>query len=208
MEKIPLPFQKRVFDIVVSILLMTASLPLVVIVVFLMLLEAIFIASSRGPVLYAEKRVSQGEPFTLYKFRIFTLSSLRDSDDLTQTKVLERDSKNLTLTGRLLKQIYFDELPQLWNVLKGEMSMVGPRPTNLINSIELRKEGKKSKFLLKAGLTGYFQSHGNSTLLYDQNQLDMQYAELCKNSSGWKVVFYDINALWLTVLAVLRAEGV
>jgi lipopolysaccharide/colanic/teichoic acid biosynthesis glycosyltransferase len=133
--------------------------------------------------------------------------ALEDSS-CVHTKPLEGDPKNLTYAGRFLKMIYMDELPQIYNVLRGDMSLVGPRPTNIENSEKLFKEGKYSKYLAKAGLTGYFQSHKGLKIDMNQEEIDMEYINFCRNNPGWKVILYDIKIIFISILTVLRAEGV
>lgn len=211
MEPVKLPLGKRLFDIVMSLLILLLSLPFVVLLLIVMFLESIFVPSSRGRIFYTETRISEGKPFTLYKFRIFKIAAINEAlakGPSIETKVLEQDQKNLTFTGRLLKQVYMDELPQLLNVLKGEMSLVGPRPTNMVNAERWRWEGKHSKFLIKAGVTGYFQSHKGRKLNADQEELDMWYINYCRSNPGWKVVLMDMKILLISLLTILRAEGI
>ena len=211
MDKVNLPMAKRVFDVVVSFVALLILSPVVLLIVITMFLEMMVKADSSGKVFYKETRISQGEAFTLYKFRIFKESKLngaKDSNGFVHTKDLEKDERNLTWTGRILKRIYMDELPQLINVLKGDMSLVGPRPTNMVNFKKRFAQGKRAKYLLRAGITGYFQSHKGRKMKLDQEELDMIYAGYCKNKPGWWVLLYDIKILLITMYTVLRAEGI
>lgn len=204
-------FEKRIFDIIVSLTAIVLFSPFIFLVLISMFIENIIVPSSRGKIFYSEIRISAGEPFKIYKFRIFKMAALeraaRDNSCI-HTKPLEGDPKNLTYVGRFLKRIYMDELPQIYNVLRGDMSLVGPRPTNIENSEKLFKEGKYSKYLAKAGLTGYFQSHKGFKTDMDQEEIDMEYINFCRNNPGWKVILYDIKIIFISILTVLRAEGV
>lgn len=201
-----MPLEKRVLDIIIGIFLVIILLPFIIFVLLVMLVEGIFLRSSRGPIFYTETRISQGETFKLYKFRIFKTDVLNNRDFI-ETKRLEENKNNLTWAGKMLKQIYMDELPQLINVFHGEMSLVGPRPTNLKVSQKLFDEGSLSKFLIKAGVTGYYQSHKGNKFHADQEKLDMMYVDFCRNNPGWKIVLYDLKIILITIWSVLRAEG-
>src|SRR5262245_58985816 len=132
LQPIRTPLAKRLFDVIMSLALLIVLSPLWIIIIIGIILESIFIPSSRWRLFYSETRISQGQPFRLFKFRIFKESVLAESqkqNGMIQTKPLEHNPQNLTFTGRLLKQAYLDEIPQLWCVLKGDMTLVGPRPT-------------------------------------------------------------------------------
>lgn len=205
------PIAKRLFDVIFSLALLVILSPLVLTIVLAQLLEFAFRPSARGRIFYSETRISQGQPFVLYKFRIFKNAALKNSlkeNGTIQTKPLELDPANLTVIGRLLKQAYLDEIPQLWCVLKGDMSLVGPRPTNIINYQRNLERGNQAKRLLKAGVTGYFQSHKGRKLQKNQEELDMEYARFLQTHPSWRVVLFDLKILLISVYTVLRAEGV
>ena len=208
---IPFPASKRTFDIVISFLLLVLLSPFILISVVLLLLEYIFIPKSRGPLFYKEIRYSAGAPFNFYKFRIFKQSAIetaRNGNGVVHTKDLEHTKGATTYMGHLLKQVYMDELPQLFNVLKGDMSLVGPRPTNTDNMKNLLREKKFAKFLIKAGITGYFQSHKGEKLKENQEETDMRYISYVKNNPGWKIILYDTKILLITIKTIFRAEGI
>ncbi len=208
---VELPLSKRVFDIVGVLFLFLLFLPCIIIISLIFLIEYLIFPDSRGSLFYSETRISKGLPFKLYKFRIFkTASSKKYFQDygFIQTKALEQDKNNLTFLGMVLKQIYMDELPQLYNVLKGEMTLVGPRPSNEVVTWEDGKNGKFQRYLFKCGLTGRFQAEKGTKSKIDQTESDMAYILFCKNSPSWKIIFNDIKILCKTALTVLRAKGV
>jgi len=160
-EQISIPRAKRIFDIIVVLVLLFSLSPLVLLIMLWIFVEQIIIPASRGSILYCETRISAARPFKLCKFRIFkqeVLNREKERNKFIHTKPLEGDKKNLTYYGRFLKQVYLDELPQLINVLKGEMTLVGPRPTNLEISDRLRRSGDYTKEKMICGITGPFQS--------------------------------------------------
>lgn len=210
MEPVILPRAKRAFDVGVSLLLLTLLSPAIILILIAIALESIFFPSSRGPLLYSEIRISQGKPFTFYKIRTFkvaAISKARNGNGVVHTKVLERETGAMTRVGRFLKMIYFDELGQFINVLRGDMSLVGPRPTNVENYERGLAKGLQAKRILRAGVTGYFQSHKGMRLAQNQEEIDLAYARMCKKGPVWKILAYDSYILLVTVLTVLRSEG-
>ncbi len=206
-----MPVGKKIFDIGASLLFIILCLPLFVLICFLIVLESIFVPASRGSIFYCETRISKSQPFKIFKFRIFKKEALErdlEPDNFIDTKKLEANRNNLTYTGRLLKHFYLDELPQLFNVLKGEMSLVGPRPTNLVNYERLIQRGGFSKDLIRAGLTGYFQAHKDQISRRNQEEMDMDYVDFCRQNPGWRIVWEDIKIISATILTVLRAKGI
>jgi len=180
---------KRIFDIVVS------AAALVVLTPGLLFLAALVGCFLGVPVLFRQRRSGLGQqPFTLFKFR--TMTNERDA-----TGALLSDSRRLTRFGRLLRLTSLDELPELWNVLKGEMSLVGPRPL-LPRYDAYYSVQEMRRFDLLPGITGWAQINGRNDLAWD-NRLacDVWYAERC--SFG-----LDLKILFLTVNKVLRRENI
>jgi lipopolysaccharide/colanic/teichoic acid biosynthesis glycosyltransferase len=128
LELVPYPPTKRLLDKVVSLLLLAALAPVAAVAVVVIVVDALLVSADRGPLLYRERRISQGLEFDLLKFRTLrtdVIAELCRSSGYART--YEADEANLTRAGRLLKRWYVDELPQFVNVLRGEMSLVGPR---------------------------------------------------------------------------------
>lgn len=210
MDPVQIPISKRFFDIVASSIVLMALFPLMLVFLILYCIEQLFIPSSRGTLFYKEIRISQGKPFLLWKIRTFKLKVIADAQlkgKTIHTKELERDKNNLTLTGRVLRQIYMDEMPQIFSVLIGDMSFVGPRPTNVFNYEQSVAKGLLAKKILKAGLTGRFQTHKHVKYKLNQEQVDMNYAEFCRKKTGFEIITYDLLILLQTVVTVIRAEG-
>jgi lipopolysaccharide/colanic/teichoic acid biosynthesis glycosyltransferase len=200
-----------VFDIFTCIILLILLSPLIALILLGFGLEYLLLPASRGGLFYTELRISKGKPFKVYKFRIFKTaasSSYLKGHGFVQTKELEQNKNNLTFTGRVLKQIYMDELPQIINILKGEMTLVGPRPSNEVVTWQDGQAGQFQRYLFTCGLTGPFQVVKDAKVKYNQNQIDMDYILFCKTHSGWKILLKDISILWQTVLIVFRAKGV
>jgi len=183
---------KRVFDIVVGLLL------LLFLLVPLLLIAVLVWASSDGAVLYWSDRVGQNSLiFKMPKFR----SMLIDTPAVA-THLLDDPDAFLTPVGGFLRKTSLDELPQLWSILKGDMSFVGPRPAlfNQDDLIALRVEQGVDRLI--PGLTGWAQVNGRDELPIPQKvELEKFYLE---NRSFW----FDIKILWVTFLKVVHRDGV
>ncbi|MBQ6931327.1 MAG: sugar transferase [Clostridia bacterium] len=148
-----------------------------------------------SPVLFRQERPGKnGEIFTLYKFR--TMTDERDGNG-----ELLPDEIRLTKFGRLLRSLSLDELPELYNILKGDMSFVGPRPL-LVRYLPLYSERQAMRHNVRPGLTGLAQVNGRNLLTWEEKfEWDVKYVE---NISPW----LDIKILFKTVLNVLKREGI
>jgi exopolysaccharide biosynthesis polyprenyl glycosylphosphotransferase len=163
--------------------------------------------TSRGPVLFRQQRVGRdGQTFSMLKFRSMVAGADRMVDGLTAESdgngVLfkKKDDPRITRVGRFIRRYSLDELPQLINVLRGDMSLVGPRPP-LPSEVERYGFDMHRRFLVKPGLTGLWQVSGRSDLSWDDSvRIDVRYVE------NWSLTF-DFMILWKTVGAVLRGSG-
>lgn len=123
------------------------------------------------------------------------------------TKTLEHDGHSLILVGKVLQKIYLDELPQLFCIFKGDISVVGPRPVNLeVYKKELARNNY-TKTVIKTGLTGLYQSH-KGEVGYTQLELDEKYIYYCANNSSWKIMWLDISITLRTLRVLFRAKGI
>lgn len=164
----------------------------------LMAIEARRNPQSRGPLFYTEERWSQGRPFRIYKFRT-SFPGTQGAGEIGR----------VTWAGRLLKKWYLDEAPQVLNVLRGEMTLVGPRPTVPWRARgEIDREGMRSKLVLRAGLTGLVQVYkreARDRIVYAN--LEEQYLQEIDRRSPLGVVCYDLSLLARTIPMMLRGEG-
>lgn len=211
MQVVNLPRSKRIFDILVAIFLFILFSPFFLFTISWIIVEQIFIKDSRGPFLYSEKRVSKGRIFNFYKWRIFKMAAIKEAlrkGPVIHTIELQKNPENITYYGKFLKRVYMDELPQLWNVLKGDMTLVGPRPTNLENSENFKKSGDYTREIIICGLTGPFQSQKGHINEKSQMQMDAEYIDFVATNPGWKVVLKDIKIILQTVKIVCEARGV
>lgn len=162
----------------------------------LILLTAILIALTLGtPVVFAQKRPGlHGKIFTIYKFR--SMSDERDSNG-----ELLCDAARLKGIGKMVRSLSLDELPQLWNVLRGEMSFVGPRPL-LVDYLELYNDEQKQRHNVKPGITGWAQVNGRNAISWEKKfRYDVEYT---RKISFW----FDLKIIFLTILKVFKKEGI
>lgn len=180
---------KRGFDFCVAFTVLVMAMPVMVLI-------AILLAASIGrPVLFRQQRPGlRAQPFMLYKFR--TMSERRDA----QGELLG-DELRLTTVGSILRRLSLDELPQLFNVLKGDMSLVGPRPL-LMEYLPLYSTEQARRHDVRPGITGWAQVNGRNAVAWEARfALDVWYVE----HQSFKL---DLRILWLTVLRVLRSDGI
>ena len=180
---------KRTFDLIISILLLAVFL-------IPMTFIAILIFVSMGtPILFKQQRPGlYGEPFSIYKFR--TMTNETDSDG-----TLLPNEERITFLGRVMRKLSLDELPQLFNVLKGDLSLVGPRPL-LMEYMPLYNKEQIRRHNVRPGITGWAQVNGRNNISWEERfKLDVWYVD---NQS----FLLDIKILILTVLKVLKRENI
>ncbi|MBT2581226.1 sugar transferase [Planococcus sp. ISL-109] len=180
---------KRLFDFTVSLIALIILSPVI-------LLTALLIRWKIGsPVVFKQPRPGFNEqPFHVYKLRSMT-DECDDNGDLLS------DDIRLTSFGKLMRKFSLDELPQLWNVLKGDMSFVGPRPL-LMEYLGLYDERQKKRHDVRPGITGWAQVNGRNAISWEQKfDYDVWYVE---NRSFW----LDIKILFMTVMKVFKSEGI
>lgn len=186
-------FIKRIMDIVVSLLLIIVTSP------FLILIALCIKFYDRGPVFFTQDRLTKdGRVFKLYKFR-----SMYVDNGEKQYRMTRKNDERITPVGKVIRNIHFDELPQIFNILKGDMSFVGPRPECPPLAAEYCKMIPEFDFRLKvkAGLTGFAQVYGKyNTTPYDKLKLDLTYIE---NYS----FFMDIKIIMLTFKILFQKEN-
>lgn len=207
--EVPYPLQKRLLDRVVAGSLLVLLSPLLAVVSGAMAISMAVVRRDRGGLLYREPRVSRGRRFDLLKFRTLRVDVLdAQHGGEAHARLLERDQANLTWAGRrILKPWYLDELPQLLNVLKGDMSLVGPRPwpPSLVHDQVSR--GLEYRNHVIAGWTGPAQVEKDVTEPAGYTELDLAYVEACATWSASRLVRYDLGILWRTIRLMARGEG-
>lgn len=193
-------FVKRIFDLVVSFALLLLLSPLLV------LIAAAIRTSSGSPVFYRWQVVGQGgRPFTAWKFRTMVVDADRVKAELIAQNEMRgpvfkmHDDPRITPLGRGLRKFTLDELPQLWSVLRGDMSLVGPRPP-LQSEYEKFTEWQKKKLGIKPGMTSLWHVRGKPRDFDDWVKLDLEYIE------HWSL-WLDLKILFETIMIVLTGKN-
>jgi lipopolysaccharide/colanic/teichoic acid biosynthesis glycosyltransferase len=196
-----------VLDLIVAAALVALLSPLVLILVVAIAADMIVSRRDRGGFFYREPRISRGRLFGLLKFRTLRREVLKEMHAAGgHARLYESDPANLTWAGRrLLKPWYLDELPQLLNVLRGDISLVGPRPWPPEMVRRQVAEGLDYRNRILAGLTGPAQVTKGEGIAYAD--LDSRYLERTSSLSSWALVRYDVRILWRTAVVIARGEG-
>ena len=184
-----MPFSKRLFD------LLTSALALIVLSPVLALTALLVRIQLGGPILFRQQRPGyKGRPFHIFKFRTMI-------DRFAPDGSLLPDAERLTRFGRVLRSTSLDELPELFNILRGEMSVVGPRPL-LMEYLPLYSAEQARRHDIPPGLTGWAQVHGRNALSWqDKFRLDVWYVD---HWSFW----LDLKIIFLTLVKVFKREGI
>ena len=195
---------KRAFDIVVSFCALVVLSP-----VFLIICLIIYLDDPHGSPLFSQMRIGKnGKAFRFYKFRSMVvnaedlLAGLQNQNEMSGPAFKMKNDPRITKVGKFIRKTSLDELPQLWNILKGDMSFVGPRPP-LPNEVEQYTEEQKRRLSVTPGLTCYWQVQpSRNDLDFDEwFELDMKYIR----ERSMKI---DIKIIFQTILVVLHMEGV
>lgn len=192
---------KRFFDILISTALFIILLPLMAAIAITIKID------SKGPVVFKQKRVGlNGEPFIIYKFRTMVKDAEKqfkleiDKDRLGELVFQDKGDARITRAGKFLRETSLDELPQLLNVIIGNMSLVGPRP-EIPDVADLYNDTQKLRLLVKPGITGLAQVSGRGEIELDKTiGYDIEY--ITKFS-----IWLDISILFRTIYTVFKREG-
>ncbi|MGL4873549.1 MAG: sugar transferase, partial [Clostridium sp.] len=195
-------FLKRTFDIVASLLGIIVFSPVFIIVGIIIYKE------DKGNIIFGHERIGKdGKIIKVYKFRSMVMNSKEIFENFTEEQKkeyyvnfkLENDPR-ITKIGNFLRKTSLDELPQLFNILKGDMSVVGPRPI-VEKEISLYGDFAKKLFSVTPGLTGYWQANGRSDTTYDERvKMDMYYIDYAS-------IWVDVKILFRTAYSVVKKEG-
>jgi exopolysaccharide biosynthesis polyprenyl glycosylphosphotransferase len=189
-------FIKRLIDLCFSLIGIIILSPIFIIIAILIKLD------SKGSVMFAQERVGKkGKKFKMYKFRSMVVNAeellvkLKDSNEMSGPMFKMKEDPRITKIGKFIRKTSIDELPQLFNVLKGEMSLVGPRP-NLPSEVAEFNSYHRLKLLSKPGLTCYWQVMGRNEIGFEEwMELDIKYIEE-------RNLFIDLKLIWKTVFVL------
>jgi lipopolysaccharide/colanic/teichoic acid biosynthesis glycosyltransferase len=183
-------FGKRVLDLVVSLAALALLSPLWLLVALAIVLE------SRGGAFYRQERIGRnGRPFRLWKFR----SMVVGAEHRGAGALVEKGDPRVTRVGRIIRKASLDEIPQLFNVVTGEMSVVGPRP-GLRYQVELYDDVQRRRLLVKPGVTGWAQVNGRNSIEWPRRiELDLEYVERVS-------LAMDLKIILLTIPSILKGQ--
>tara|TARA_B110000503_G_C7168775_1_gene423251 strand:+ start:5852 stop:6586 length:735 start_codon:yes stop_codon:yes gene_type:complete len=200
---------KTYFDKLLALLVLLFTLPVIVFLKLAFIVEGIFIPENKGQMFFSYNAVSQGKVFSKYKIRLIKTSFIdHEAAKLGDwiAYAAEWNVESRTYVGAFVKKFYLDEIPQLWNVLRGEMSIVGPRPLAIIHYERDLAQGNVTRKLLKGGLLGLGHimkgkpEFGNP--IYEYEYID-QYIK----QSELNLLLLDLKIIWRGLLLILKGGG-
>jgi lipopolysaccharide/colanic/teichoic acid biosynthesis glycosyltransferase len=182
---------RRTFDVIVAAAALAAASPFMLVAVLAIRLE------SRGSAIYRQRRVGRnGRPFDVIKLR----TMVTGAEGMGAGLAISEGDTRITRVGRLLRRTSLDEVPNLVNVLRGDMSIIGPRPTVPVQ-VDRYTARQRGRLAIKPGITGWAQIHGRTELPWDERiELDLWYIE----HRSWRL---DLRILWRTARMVLGGQG-
>ena len=185
-------FLKNIFDVVVGVFLLLLIIPILVFIAVVIKLD------SSGPVFFKQQRVGiKGKPFSIYKFRTMIVNAVNIGAGLN---IVDNDPR-ITAVGKILRDWSLDELPQIINIVKGEMSFIGPRPT-LQYQVDNYTDHQRKRLNMKPGVTGWAQINGRNNISWEERiELDVWYVD---NWSLW----LDMKIVLKTPTVVLNKDNV
>lgn len=184
------PYIKRILDFIFAIILLVITSPIMLLAALTIKLE-----DPKGPVLFKQKRPGKNAKiFTVYKFRTMRVETERNGKSLT-------DMERMTKVGSILRKTSIDELPQLFNIIRGEMSFIGPRPL-LVQYLELYTPEQMRRHEVTPGISGWAQVNGRNAISWEEKfKYDVWYVD---NQS----LLVDLRILFMTIYNVLKREGI
>lgn len=208
-QPIEVDFIKALFDKSVSAIGLLLTAPLFILAALAILVDGLIWSEDRGPIFYRETRISKGKPFGVLKFRTMQVSAIQEAHNRGLTvKYLERENQGHTRAGWHLRRYYLDELPQIINILKGDMSFVGPRPPAPFEYERELSEGNVRKKLARAGLVGLQQVYKGRTQGFDEEiALDYEYVRQVGAMGPLRRLVYDVGIIVRSIRVLLEGKG-
>ncbi len=202
-------YLKLAFDKLVASLFLLITLPIIIFLKLAFILEGLLIPENKGPVFFFYNAVSQGKVFPKYKIRLIKTRYIepegaKRGDWIAYSAEWNKDSR--TITGSFVKKFYLDEIPQFWNVLRGDMSIVGPRPLAVIHYERDLAQGNVTRKLLKGGLLGL--GHINKGTSEMGNSIyEYEYIDQYIKRSSFGLLCLDLWIIWKGIIVIFKGGG-
>jgi lipopolysaccharide/colanic/teichoic acid biosynthesis glycosyltransferase len=202
-------FFKLLFDKMIAFFLLVFAAPILLLLKICYVIEGILVPENAGPMLFYYNAVSAGKIIPKYKIRLIKtkfidLEGAKRHDWIAYSAEWNSDSR--TIMGQIVKRFYLDELPQFWSVLKGDMSIVGPRPLSVIHYERDKAQGNVTRSLLKGGLLGL--GHINKGTSEMGNPVyEYEYVEQYLKRSSFELLMLDLWIIWRGILVIVKGGG-
>lgn len=208
-EDLPPRFLKTSFDKIFALILLSISLPILLVLKIAYVIEGLLILENRGPMLFYYWGISGGKKIKKWKLRLIKTKYI-DSEGAARHDWIafsaEWTPNSRTIVGAFVKKWYLDELPQFWSVLIGDMSIVGPRPLSILHFERDRAQGNVARSLLRGGLLGL--GHVNKGTAEMGNSIfEYQYIDEYLNRSSLGLLLLDFWIIWKGIVVILKGEG-
>jgi len=208
-ETLPSRFFKILFDKIISIFLLLLSTPVLLLLKLSFLIEGFFIRENSGPMFFYYNGVSAGKIIRKYKIRLIKIKYIEPEGAKRHDWIAysaEWTPVSRTYMGQFVKKFYLDELPQFWSVLKGDMSIVGPRPLSVLHYERDRAQGNVTRFLLRGGLLGL--GHINKGTSDMGNPVyEYEYVDQYLKRSSFGLLCLDLWIIWKGILVIIKGGG-
>jgi len=208
-EPLPPRFYKVFFDKLAALILLAVSVPILLLLKISYLTEGWLIPENKGPMFFYYNGVSAGKIIRKYKIRLIKEKYIEPDGAKRHDWIAysaEWTSDSRTFVGQFVKKFYLDELPQFWSVLKGDMSIVGPRPLSVIHYERDRAQGNVTRFLLRGGLLGL--GHINKGTTEMGNPIyEYEYVDQYLKRSSFSLLCLDLWIIWKGVLVIVKGGG-
>jgi lipopolysaccharide/colanic/teichoic acid biosynthesis glycosyltransferase len=205
--KVPMP--KLIFDKLMATVILTCCLPIILFLVIFNWIEGLLIPENKGPLVFYYNAVSRGKVFRKYKIRLikekFIDKELQAKGDW-HAFMNEWDPNARTNLGRFVKKFYLDEIPQFFNVLKGDMSIVGPRPIAIHHYERDLAQGNIPRSLIRGGLLGYGHVR-KGTPEFGKPIYEYEYVYRYLHYSSFKLLMLDLYIIWKGIVVMAKAKG-